>query len=821
MVSLPSGSVNSDVELLHIETNEMTVVIKGKPYHEKYEGLNLYRSMDFHDPMKLDIKGDGITSVRVFDINELDLREKYLHRPIFFENGVYQLVVQPKGDKEFTFYHEHQGLRNAVGQSRFGDRLVLMGNLYFPNEVGLSTFEIRENNQTKLSVTLEIFPTKLDYRSDYVKLLEEVNDEIYNLAFHFIRRTYLGAKAKLEGTPSRAEFYRLMQSHFQKLYEAIDRIESQPHHKLETTHKKVRGDQLGKQDRKGLHYLKKRPHLFVATDNGIKINDRNFMPTSGINIKKDLKFDNHENRYIKWVMTRLIEKLEDLINKLSNPNPRYEYKSDHDRIKELLEMKHNIQKKVRNKFWNSIGKLDRSIMSLVLQMAPGYRDVFKIFLIVSRGLELQGKIYQMSVKDVATLYEYWTYLKLGQILKKKYEEVDQEQNIIQVNRDGLFVNLQHNTTSKRVFRHPHTNEKITLTYQQREGGLPTTTQIPDTMLSIEKKGKDYEYQYVFDSKYRVDFALPNTTYGKIYNGIPGPMEEDINTMHRYRDSIVIRNGGPFERKAFGAYVLFPWNNEDIYQDHKLYKSINEVNIGGLPFLPNATQLVEQFLEHLIEKSPEEIQEEGILPRGTLSEWNSSTQDKVMIFKISEVEKYKYFLQSNIVEVANTRLQKGWQEAKYVALYTTNEVNQKNGIYYFGKIQEINIKEETVIVFVDRWKSLSNVIKPVGYGISNYVLTYLNNLLEAQELPELFMKSKEESAIWRMLRRLSDNVKTRLDNRIIDEARRVEQFIIKDIIIEVVDTHILLSKNNTKEKIPLDELREQPSKVFKKITELMT
>src|SRR5690606_26571055 len=120
------------------------------------------------------------------------------------------------------------------------------------------------------------------------------------------------------------------------------------------------------------------------------------------------------------------------------------------------------------------------------------------------------------------------------------------------------------------------------------------------------------------SKYRVDFALSNTSYGRIYNGIPGPMEEDINTMHRYRDSIVVRNDGPFERKAFGAYVLFPWNNEEIYQDHKLYKSIDEVNIGGLPFLPNATQLVEQFLEHLIDKSPEEILEEGILPRGSLN-----------------------------------------------------------------------------------------------------------------------------------------------------------------------------------------------------------
>ncbi|WP_223816816.1 DUF2357 domain-containing protein, partial [Pseudomonas aeruginosa] len=71
-------------------------------------------------------------------------------------------------------------------------------------------------------------------------------------------------------------------------------------------------------------------------------------------------------------------------------------------------MKRALEAKTNNAFWRTIGKLDRSIMSLVLQMAPGYRDAYQIFLIVTRGLALQGKLYQMSVKDVATLYEYWT-----------------------------------------------------------------------------------------------------------------------------------------------------------------------------------------------------------------------------------------------------------------------------------------------------------------------------------------------------------------------------------------------------------------------------
>src|SRR5690625_2496100 len=208
---------------------------------------------------------------------------------------------------------------------------------------------------------------------------------------------------------------------------------------------------------------------------------------------------------------------------------------DPDVIKKIGEMRYQLESKLKKPFWKKINKLDQSIMSLVMQMAPGYRDAFQIYLIVSKGLMLQGNMYRMSVKDIATLYEYWTFLKLGQILAKKYTMISQD--IIRVNKEGLFVHLQSNNRAKRVFRHPVTKEEITLIYQKSYRSLPTTSQIPDTVLEIEKKGKGYTFNYIFDAKYRVDFALDGSSYGNRYS-LPGPMEEDINTMHRYRDSIV-------------------------------------------------------------------------------------------------------------------------------------------------------------------------------------------------------------------------------------------------------------------------------------------
>ncbi|WNF24846.1 restriction endonuclease-like protein [Mesobacillus jeotgali] len=822
MALLPSGS-REDVELVKIETKDLSLVIKGKPYHERYEGLRQYKAMDRHDVMYFNAVSDSIQDEKIYDISVQELVNPTIQRPIFFENGVYQLIVVPKDDRKFTFYHEYPLIRQAVSLVPIGSQSILMGNLQFQNEVGFTTFEIRADGKTILEITLEIFPVKLDYKMDYQKLLEEVNDEIYNLAFHFIRKTYLGARLKLEGNPSKAEFYRLISEHFNQFLQAIARIEFQPHHKLEKTYEKARGDQLRKQDSVSRNFLRKRANVFVDVSKGIDIRGRTVMPSEGLKIKKELTYDTLENRYVKWMIERIKQKLDDLLDSIVSKNRWTREKPDYDLVEKIESMSKQLKSKLSSPFWKPIGKLDRSVMSLVLQMAPGYRDAFQIYLTLSKGLMLQGKLYRMSVKDVATLYEYWTFLKLGQILDRKYKLISQD--IVQVNREGLFINLEANKTARRIFKHPVTNEEIILAYQKRETSLPTVSQIPDTMLSIEKKGKGYRYHYIFDAKYRIDYAQEDSYYQKRYK-TPGPMEDDINTMHRYRDSIVATSGGPFERTAFGAYVLFPWFDETVYEEHHFYKSIDKVNIGALPFLPNATNMVERFVERLIDKSPEEIQKEGILPRGAHEEWKSSLDQMVMVGLVSDQESYDQFSKEAYYQIPVNQLRKGWQEAEYIALYVKNSLNTDNGVQLYAKIKDVRPyhdgNDEYMRFHAAHWSRLKQNIRPVNYGISSYVMTTLSTLKEAQELPELFMKSKEEMTIWRMLRRVSDQIRIDLDHENLDRASRITEYKIKDIkvMMDKQEREILFIQNDAEEAVSIDQLEKNPSGVFKKLMEML-
>jgi hypothetical protein len=47
-------------------------------------------------------------------------------------------------------------------------------------------------------------------------------------------------------------------------------------------------------------------------------------------------------------------------------------------------------------------------------------------------------------------------------------------------------------------------------------------------------------------------------------------------------------------------VLFPFNNENAYRNHRFFKSLSEVQIGGLPFLPGTTMLAEDHIRGILQ-----------------------------------------------------------------------------------------------------------------------------------------------------------------------------------------------------------------------------
>ena len=407
-------------------------------------------------------------------------------------------------------------------------------------------------------------------------------------------------------------------------------------------------------------------------------------------------------------------------------------------------------------------------------------------------------------------------------MKDRYQLVSQD--IVKVQGNGLYISLVKGQGSRVKYCNPVNGETITLSYNPKEIDVPTVTQRPDNVLTLEKKGANVNYEYVFDAKYRVNPALPGSDYYNSISHFPGPEVSDINTMHRYRDAIVYHNGAlPYERIMFGAYVLFPYSNEKEYENHKFFQSIGKVNIGGLPFLPSALNLVSQMLDELISDSPDSAFERATLPRGIEEklakvDW---TRRDVLIGSMSNIQQMDACLKHNFYHIPAYRINESNLPIRMVALYQSkNLFGTKAGIRYYGDVvsctrvyrkEIIEIPKDSDEYYyrldIKEWKELP---KPITAKEIGKVHFFTNEFLleHSSEVPELMLRSEEEYRLYFELKRA-------LNNTEINDSESDIRFHYADAMIAFEDGNINVYKNGKiVDKKSVEAFSRSPNSVFR-------
>ncbi|PUA41045.1 hypothetical protein C8Z91_01255 [Paenibacillus elgii] len=798
MDSPHTGSLNQSVELLRVETNLFDLYIKGKPFHPTVETLQLHRSggeewVTAHFHVAAPPASIAIESIAVFSPVTKELvpwgqgNQGY---PIFFETQSYVLVIEKKQEVELTFYHENVHLREAVkplGKSQ----KILSGILNFQNEVGHTELELRVHGQTVMQLQLEIFPAKMDYKRDYEMILKDVNEQIYNLSFDFLRKTYHLTGLRETKNQSLTEFFTILQHVFAQLVQAVERIKQAPHTQLQVDKRVVDAARVKKAGKENVAFLAKRPHLLHPDERlgFIPAQGQRMVPSHVLETKRQVHYNTPENRFVRWVLLRIQQKLKGLKKRLSEKGRD----RDPQLLKRLELMQTRLQRVLAHDFLN-VGDMTHMSVSLVLQMAPGYREVYRYYLMLMKGLSIQSDLFRLSMKDLAKLYEYWCFLKIHQLLSKKYELLNQD--IIRVDRTGLFVTLDKTQQAKMEYRNPSNGEVFTLFYNALPIGdtSPTLAQQPDNVLTLKKNDTAAEYKYIFDAKYRLNPAYEGTSYYNKYR-MPGPVEDDINTMHRYRDAIVYmdKQEHEYERSMFGAYVLFPYPDEERFQEHKLYKSIELINVGAFPFLPNATSLMERFLDEIIMDSPEKAYERSTRPRGTKEYYQDRLAGKnVLVGSLREVSQLEVARKHRFyhVPLENISDHKILSQIEYVAVCQSQEKfgsQGETGIQWYGKVADWKVlrrkeiterparqgtEEQLYVKFtVEEWLRRERPIELGEYGI--YTVLYTSKYLfdRALDIAELKLDSAAHLKEWREMRR-HGQVHVELDNEHVDLAQSV-------------------------------------------------
>ncbi|MBU3191318.1 hypothetical protein K9O30_06730 [Clostridium bowmanii] len=334
---------------------------------------------------------------------------------------------------------------------------------------------------------------------------------------------------------------------------------------------------------------------------------------------------------------------------------------------------------------------------------------------------------------------------------------------------------------------------------------------------------------MFDAKYKIETS---EEYQNTYGGI-GPKEEDINTMHLCRDAIVYKNKktGAYDNCVFGAFVLFSFKDELQYKNHNFYKSIEEVNIGGIPFLPKATGLMEEFLDKLINESSYSIFERSLDSLGRENYIkNEYFKDRtVLVGSLRNKEQLKINLKGKFYHTKCSNVNLAEHNIKFVALaQSKRQFAADAGITYYGKVVDIKVvkrnmitdipseSEEDYYVFkIEEWKKLDRKIEVKGYQVVRVMYTTEYLLNNAAIVTELCIKSKEEYRVWEELKRISSLTETEIVKNI-NRDSSIEGFSVEGMRIFISDGEIHLECKGSTYDFSVAEFSRRPREVMGRI-----
>jgi len=207
--------------------------------------------------------------------------------------------------------------------------------------------------------------------------------------------------------------------------------------------------------------------------------------------------------------------------------------------------------------------------STVLQNQSGYRTILRVFLLSDLAAKLSWDgaetVFKAGKRDVATLYEYWTYLELASVVGRLCGQAVDHAALVKTSKDGLRIGLRSGAHQVLRFSYPHPEGTLALRLHYNRSFSPagavdrswTRLMRPDVSLEVVSPGR-YDVHLGstwlhFDAKYRVNgladvFGPPSETSEPQRQA----KRDDLLKMHAYRDAIL---------RSAGAYVLFPGDAE--------------------------------------------------------------------------------------------------------------------------------------------------------------------------------------------------------------------------------------------------------------------
>lgn len=636
--------------------------------------------------------------------------------PVIFETCKYQVRLLFHGlDKESMPEIRH--VRKDVEDSFFYDEELngrdeksLTGELDFINEPGVFKldFSYQKNGIRKEAyVTFDVVSPKLDTKNDYKSLLREVNKEYEDVIYRYLSITLQQfARGPLN---SDATWMAAFQSVVDDYIKNVKRVIQNPHSQIAIYRTSRKAEQIK-------FWTPTMEERYGEVKKEGKLEECYFDYNEVRSTQNTM-----ENRFVKYTLQTIGKRLSTVITTILNATQE-ELSERHRQM--WKDYQTSLYKLAKHPFFKSIERFDGMAQeSLVLQNRTGYQQIYKDWLKLKRGIDFYNGAANIGTLQIWEIYELWCFIKMkklvAEVLGIDKGKPSHEQLITEPK--GTLLNPFERSSSEHVveYHYPkaeetdtderkaeltaHEGDVVTLHYQHtfsRSSGkdgygmginTATTEQRPDIVLNIRKASGEVVLTYLYDAKYRVindkkldaDFEEQDMSENMAMPGGDYPPTDAVNQMHRYRDAIYYsKEHEPYRSKEIiGGYILFPGRGDDEYVKKRYYSaSVESVNIGAFPLLPNSYSLLKKHLEDILMKyASSEMHVAKAKPQRTLAyvteeeKAGMSSEDLVMIAVADSEEKRQWTFEKLWFNIPLDKIADSpWNLAKYLLLKVKGE-----------------------------------------------------------------------------------------------------------------------------------------------------
>ena len=306
---------------------------------------------------------------------------------VFFENTEYPLRVKALVPDVKINSLYIAGHNSEAASDEDDDYPLVYGTLNFHNQVGRTDMTVHYTVggvEKTMSFRTEVLSYKMDYRTDLKSMIADIEEEYSMLSYSFLKQTYLSFKEQ-HGNSTDLIWWQLFQQCYKSIVDSTKVIINSPKRRLKSIIKNERAERLksiSSEIEAEYAEFQDDPHHLYRTRDLI------------------LSKDTIENRFLKYAIKEIYRRFGIVTEHIKNSMKV----SDETIAKGLKDMEDELSRLNRHPFFRQIGQFKGfSQDSLVMKRARGYSDIYKNWLLLQCGYELEDGIRKLELKDISEL----------------------------------------------------------------------------------------------------------------------------------------------------------------------------------------------------------------------------------------------------------------------------------------------------------------------------------------------------------------------------------------------------------------------------------